>query len=101
MRENVEIEKNMMKLKELESARRLFVRRLVQMRIARAGIKDEMLLKFNEEAQREDERHVQEIEEQMKQIVQKDKEKKELYEFLETRKWRARREGAISSESSQ
>ena len=84
MKENVEVNRNIMKLKELESGREFFVRRLAQARTARAGLKDEMLLKLNEEAQQEDERHVKEIEEQMKQIVMGDEEKRELYEFLQT-----------------
>ena len=84
MKENVEVNRNIMKLKELESGREFFVRRLAQTRTARAGLKDEMLLKLNEEAQQEDERHVKEIEEQMKQIVMGDEEKRELYEFLQT-----------------
>ena len=84
MKENVEVNRDIMKLKELESGREFFVRRLAQTQTARAALSDKTLIKINEEAQREDERHVEEIEEQMKQIVRGNKEMREQYEFLQT-----------------
>ena len=84
MKENVEVNRNIMKLKELESGREFFVRRLAQTQTARAALSDETLIKINEEAQQEDKRHVEEIEEQMKRIVRGDKDLRKQYDFLQT-----------------
>lgn len=81
---NVSEDAKLLKLKELYSSYEFFKKRKAQMKTNMAAYTNKLILKEQEKAIQDDEKRISNLEKAMMDIVQKDKELKERYEFYLT-----------------